>query len=338
MMRFRRLSAAGASALSIWELHAEAGELQALFGESLPSQGAPLRLDRNSLPFDEALLWVRQEDRLECHLHGGFGVAAAFRDWLLERGWQEDEGDVPQVSRATSPLAARAALALEEGRWQAEMERIAGLEESARRQAIAELMALRPWARLLERPARLVLAGAPDVGKSTLFNLWHRASLATTASGAGTTRDPVIARIGLGEGWDRFHVELVDSAGLGPAQGALDAAAMAMTRTEIASAWRVVWVLDAATPPAEEVLDAVRAREPEDLVLLHRLDLGRGWEPECHGIAVDLEGHRDLGGAWIEAIERALLARLGPVPEVGALIPMGGDRRRQLEDLQRSQG
>lgn len=333
MKFFRRLTAAGSSALSIWELDGGLEERRVLFGAQLPSADVPLRLDRHSLPFDEALLWAREDGKLECHLHGGFGVAAAFRDWLGSHGWEEMAAEENSVMRATSPLAARVALAQEDGRWEQAILACTALASAERRKALDALGRWRDWASILETPPRVVLAGAPDVGKSSLFNLWHRASLATTASGAGTTRDPVAARLALGSGWDRFHVDLVDSAGIGPARDALDAAAMEMSRGAIEGAWRVLWVLDQAKPPSEEIAELLAKRRRQDLLLLHRTDLEATWNPADWGLIPDISGHLGEGEAWIRRIEAALLDGLGAPPPADAVVPMGPMRRRHLEAL-----
>ncbi|MGB0952446.1 MAG: GTPase [Planctomycetota bacterium] len=336
MSTFRRLSGAGASALSIWELSGSLEQQQALFGDRLPQASRPLRLDRKSLPFDEALLWAREDGALECHLHGGFGVAAAFRAWLEERGWQEREQGLSPLCRATSPLAARVALAQEDGRGERALDQAESLHGAERAAACAALQDGLVWAERLHLPPRLVLAGAADVGKSSLFNLWHQASLATTASGAGTTRDPVAARLGLGKGWDRFHVDLIDSAGLGEPKDALDAAAMDMTRQAIAEAWCVLWVLDAATPPESAVLEALGKRRPQDLLLLNRTDRRRTWSPKEFGLKPDLRGFLGEGKLWIRRIEAKLLKRFGPVPSADAVVLQKGAQRRRLEALLQS--
>src|SRR5436189_1983245 len=53
------------------------------------------------------------------------------------------------------------------------------------------LLSTAPLGLVLARPARVVLAGSPNVGKSTLFNALLREDRALVSPVAGTTRDPV---------------------------------------------------------------------------------------------------------------------------------------------------
>lgn len=343
MKRFRRLSAPGASALSIWELEGAVSALRELFAGGLPDESRPLRLDRESLPFDEALLWSREggaeaDLRLECHLHGGHGVAAAFRAWLSQAGWQEihaaPTAEEERLRNATSPLAAKVALRHLEGGFRKEMQRVAALPSEARAKALAAMRGWSAWGEVLGATPMVLLAGPPNSGKSTLLNLWQEAELVTAHPGAGTTRDAVSTRLHLGQGDARFLVHLVDSAGLGRTGESLEREAMDWTRELLPRAWRVLWVLDHAHPPEPEVLERVMARREQDLVLLNRIDLPAGWKPQAHGLSPDLHGHQGEGPAWPQRIEARLLEDLGPVPDAEAWVPLEEGQRRALAQLQ----
>lgn len=65
------------------------------------------------------------------------------------------------------------------------------------------------------RPLRVVLAGEPNAGKSSLFNRLLGEGRALVSPSAGTTRDPVSAQVEI----SGHEVELVDSAGVS-AEGA----------------------------------------------------------------------------------------------------------------------
>lgn len=75
---------------------------------------------------------------------------------------------------------------------------------------------------------RVVLLGPPNAGKSSLFNALVGRSAALVATVAGTTRDPLVARLDL----DGLECELWDTAGLDPAaEAAAGPVALAQTAT-----------------------------------------------------------------------------------------------------------
>jgi tRNA modification GTPase len=93
---------------------------------------------------------------------------------------------------------------------------------------------------------RLVLLGAPNAGKSSLFNALLGRERALVSSIAGTTRDFLEGEIALGP----WRVTLVDTAGLGIGGGPLELLAAEKSRTEGERADLILWVLDAASPDA----------------------------------------------------------------------------------------
>ncbi|MBL8863450.1 MAG: tRNA modification GTPase [Planctomycetes bacterium] len=92
---------------------------------------------------------------------------------------------------------------------------------------------------------RVALAGAPNAGKSTLFNALLRTERAITSPESGTTRDVLEAEVDL----DGRRVVLLDLPGLdGDARG-LERAAQQGARERLAGADLVLWVVDAAAGP-----------------------------------------------------------------------------------------
>ncbi|MDX2175763.1 MAG: tRNA uridine-5-carboxymethylaminomethyl(34) synthesis GTPase MnmE [Candidatus Sumerlaeia bacterium] len=101
--------------------------------------------------------------------------------------------------------------------------------------------------RRLAEGARVVLAGAPNAGKSSLFNALLRRERAITSPHPGTTRDSVEATIDLAG----VPLTLVDTAGLRDADDPVEAAGVAVSRRELAGADLALLVVDPAEPPAE---------------------------------------------------------------------------------------
>ena len=87
---------------------------------------------------------------------------------------------------------------------------------------------------------RVVLGGSPNAGKSSLFNALLGRERALVADRPGTTRDFVEARLDLG----RHAVELVDTAGVREVTpDAIEAAGIALSRTQLEGADLVVWLV-----------------------------------------------------------------------------------------------
>jgi len=328
--QFQRLSPAGASALSIWALRGQEPEFQNLFGAQWVQQTngfqvvAPGGNGVGTAICDQALCWRRESDAgwvdAELHLHGGYGVAEALREWLHQHAWQEKPWSQEKqtqllLQQATTPLAMR--LALQEERTHVAFEQL--LEQAAEPEAChlhASLQATiqaSQWAALAAAPPLVVLLGPANAGKSTLFNLWLRDRRATTTSLAGTTRDPLESLLLLGQGEAQLAVRLADTAGYSAQANALDQQAWAMSQELAAKAWMVLWVLDAAEQPDAILGALVQRRRAQDLLLLNRTDLepNPAWAEDFGAFDGRLH-HQD--SVALEQLERKILSRLGPVP------------------------
>ncbi|HEX9794001.1 MAG TPA: GTPase [Planctomycetota bacterium] len=349
--KWRRLTAPGAAALSAWSLTATAPELCGLCGlAALPEAERPVRVrlpDGRGGLVDEGVLVIAAGAggpgvEAELHLHGGHGVAAALTERFGALGWMPQvvlpEGVDPDRARllaANSPLQARAAAALQGGAFERRLAQLAARPAHARAAGLAELAQWNAWAEVLEAPPRVVLAGPPNAGKSTLFNAWLREERVTVSPHPGTTRDAVSAGLLLGPPPAAFVCELVDTAGLWAARAALDRAAVAAAEEALAGAWRVVWVCDAAAPPGARVAAAMAGCAAPGPRLLHRVDtLPAGaapWSPEEEFGGAWLRGSvlRD-GDALLARLEADLCAALGPPPPAAALLPLGAARRAAL--------
>ncbi len=96
-----------------------------------------------------------------------------------------------------------------------------------------------PHAETLREGYRVVLAGPPNTGKSTLFNALVESEAAITAASAGTTRDVLVRPVALGG----VPFSFVDTAGLRN-EGAEEVEAIGIERAqaELARADLVLWL------------------------------------------------------------------------------------------------
>ncbi len=92
---------------------------------------------------------------------------------------------------------------------------------------------------------RLLLWGRANAGKSTLFNRLVGHSRAITSATAGTTRDPVSARIRK-PGWP--ELEVVDLAGERQSQEPVEEAALSLGRGWLHSGDAILYLLDGTRP------------------------------------------------------------------------------------------
>ncbi len=283
---------------------------------------------------EELLVCRRNENRLEIHCHGGRAAVAAIIEALVQRGCRA--GDWRQWVQASvaDPLAAAAHVALA----QATTERAAVIlwdqASGALRRAVDELAALisagdaqLALARvnvLLEfaavgqhliKPWNVVLAGRPNVGKSSLINAlvgYQRAIVHVTP---GTTRDVVTAAAAI-DGWP---VELADTAGLRLGADPLETAGIQLARDRLSEADLVVLVFDAASPWSSD--DEALLREwPLAVCVQNKCDLISPSE-RMAARRVGLYSSA-LRGEGIDDLQRAIGARLVPQsPPAGAAVP-----------------
>jgi len=149
---------------------------------------------------------------------------------------------------------------------------------SAIRTRAAEILRFESLGMHLRRPWRVVLAGPPNVGKSSLINaiLGYRRSI--TVDQPGTTRDVVHAQTVIG-GWP---VRLSDTAGIrGIANCQLERAGIELAGDEMAAADLVLWVRDATAmkDDAEKASESGLPFDPSDpsgngavVVVINKID------------------------------------------------------------------
>lgn len=100
---------------------------------------------------------------------------------------------------------------------------------------------------ILREGLRVVLAGPPNVGKSSLLNALARRDAAIVSAEAGTTRDVIEVRLDL----EGFPVIVSDTAGIREASGDVEREGIRRTIAQGRAADLVLWIADARAPDWE---------------------------------------------------------------------------------------
>ena len=174
------------------------------------------------------------------------------------------------------------------------LRRLAGL-----RAALEEILAKSRQGSLLRRGVHVVLAGAPNVGKSSLLNRLAGEERAIVTPVPGTTRDALREPVQI----DGVPLTLVDTAGLRASSDRIEQLGMARTRRELASADIVLLVAEATTEPAP--VEGVRA-DAVHLVVFNKVDLHPSFSAPAGALAVSART-----GAGLDALRKAILQAAG---------------------------
>jgi len=290
-------------------------------------------------------------ERTELHCHGGSAAVARILADLAEAGvsrceWTElievievTDGPVGRPARRFEIEVAQALAAattwrtagilldqqagvlrqalkrLETVGWD-QRERLAGM--------LAELLEWSGLGRQLEKPPTVVLAGAPNVGKSSLLNALLGFGRAIVWDEPGTTRD-VISGDTAFEGWP---VRLADTAGLRVTDDEIESVGIEHARRELEGADLVVLVIDRSRS-VDEGVRRLMGELGDGLVVANKSDL-----PDASGGGLPQQALvvSALSGEGVDRLAAAILGRLVPeVPEPGTAVPVSS---RMVECLQ----
>ena len=195
--------------------------------------------------------------------------------------------------------------------------------------ALADTRAAAAEGRRLVEGQTVVIAGAPNAGKSSLLNRLAGAEAAIVTEIAGTTRDTVREAIRI----EGVPLTVVDTAGLRETEDPVETEGVRRAREAMAAADRVLLVVD-ATGPAPR-LPELATGVPID-VIRNKIDL-TGEPPGT--FEEPASGHAGFrvsaaNGAGIDALRAHLHRALGAAAHEGVF----SARRRHLDALDRAAG
>jgi tRNA modification GTPase len=114
---------------------------------------------------------------------------------------------------------------------------------------------------------RVVIAGPPNVGKSSLLNALAQRDVAIVSEEAGTTRDVIEVHLDLGG----LPVIVTDTAGIREAENVVEAEGVRRTLARVRDADLVLWMVD-ATEPQWEPKSAEILAKAEYIRVLNKID------------------------------------------------------------------
>ena len=122
---------------------------------------------------------------------------------------------------------------------------------------------------ILREGFRVVLAGPPNAGKSSLLNALARRDAAIVAEEAGTTRDVIEVRLDL----DGLPVVVCDTAGIREPQGAIETEGIRRTLAHARDADLVLWLSDASVAAVAAPAEVAARGDKYFLPLATKIDV-----------------------------------------------------------------
>ena len=152
------------------------------------------------------------------------------------------------------------------------------------RTALEHVIAEAGRGQLLHDGIRIVLAGEPNVGKSSLLNALAGDEIAIVAPIAGTTRDTVKTRISI----KGLPTEVIDTAGLRDTIDQVEALGMERTRAAIRDADLALVIVESDAPVSAALLNELPVTLPR-IIVRNKIDLQAQ------------DAHADAAGVWLSA-------------------------------------
>jgi tRNA modification GTPase len=168
---------------------------------------------------------------------------------------------------------------------------------------------------------RIVIAGAPNAGKSSLLNVFARRDVAIVSEEAGTTRDVIEVHLDLGG----VPVILIDTAGLREAAGKVEAEGVRRALARAEEAEIVLWLVD-ATAPVWQPPDSLRTGSDGLMTVLNKIDLAHEPADDRKVIPISVKT-----GQGLERLIAALQEQAAFATEQGAGSPLMTRARHRVE-------
>lgn len=292
---------------------------------------------------EDVVVCRTDESVVEVSCHGGRAAVNRILGSLKAEGalivdWQTQQATISssfdrELAEASSlaTTTRTAAILLEQaaGRLKDALTQLLDLDVAEITTRLAKLLAYSQFGLHLTQPWKIVIAGRPNVGKSTLINALLGFERAIVFDQPGTTRDVVTGTTAF-DGWP---FQLADTAGIRNTDDELEQAGIHRARRTVESADLVCLLLDSSCPPTaedEELLAEFNSSESNDgpptIIVAHKADLPDQWPASKLDEAVRVSS---ATGHGVEKLISTIVATLIPrVPPTGTNIPVS---QRQIQ-------
>ncbi|MBM4067711.1 MAG: GTP-binding protein [Planctomycetes bacterium] len=294
---------------------------------------------------DDVVLCARHAEPipwLELHCHGGDQAVGMICDVLARQGvvacaWQELERQagarqlqlLAQQQLAQAPTLRVASILLDQfhGALARAVHRVLLKLENGEGEAADEelrsLLSRRQLGTHLVTPWRVVVAGAPNVGKSSLVNALAGFTRCLVSPEAGTTRDVVTTTLAI-DGWP---VAVSDTAGWHDNAASLERQGIERARQLASDADLCLWLLDGSAAP-------MLPEDPAGIMALviSKVDLPAAWDWQSVSAVGQVSSPAGVG---IKELCAAIAQRLvTEAPAAGDGIPFTAELGEQIEQAQ----
>ncbi|NQV27718.1 MAG: 50S ribosome-binding GTPase [Rhodopirellula sp.] len=294
---------------------------------------------------EDVVVCRTDESTVEVSCHGGRAAVRRIFDSLKAAGativdWQTQQAVMTSpfeseladaVTRATTGRAAAILVDQASGVLESFLERIQQLNASALATQLGDLLSRSRFGLHLTQPWRVVLAGRPNVGKSTLINALLGYTRAIVFDQPGTTRDVVTGQTAF-DGWP---FQLADTAGIRDTTDELELVGIERARRTAESADLVCLLLDLSQPLTVEdhalLAEFTTLKQKNSaavIVVAHKSDLP---SQRISAIPEDALPVSSTTGDGVEELITHIVQTLVPtVPPPGTPVPVS---RRQIQWL-----
>lgn len=264
-------------------------------------------------------------------------AGATVKDWQSQQAALSSKFDAETADALSQATTARTAAILLDQVSGTLKNALTGMLNQEPNELAIQIENLLAWSRFglhLTTPWRVVLAGRPNVGKSTLINALLGFTRAIVFDQPGTTRDVVTGQTAF-DGWP---FELADTAGIRITTDELERAGIDRARRSVETADLVCLLLDTSQPATREdqallaeINNTNNCGRPA-IIIAHKTDLPSHWNEQLpdHAVAVS----STTGTGVEELIARMVKALIPEVPATGTPIPIS---YRQVAWLKKAQ-